>query len=143
MSKEDEVRQVSQRFYAALTAMAKGDPGPMSDVWSHSADVTTMHPIGGREIGWGEVQVPWKQVAGLASDGQVRLTNQHILATDDMAVEVGDEEGHLQLAGEGVSIGQRVTNVYRREAEGWKIVHHHTDPSPAMQDALSRLQTQG
>lgn len=140
MSKEDEVRQASQRFYAALTAMANGDPGPMADVWSHSADVTTMHPIGGRETGWDEVDGPWHQVAGLASEGQISLANQHILATEDMAVEVGDEEGHFRLAGEEVSIDQRVTNVYRREAGGWKVVHHHTDLSPAMQDILSRLQ---
>ena len=32
--------------------IATGDPGPMPEVWAPSADVTTMHPIGEREVGW-------------------------------------------------------------------------------------------
>ncbi|MCG8606139.1 hypothetical protein MJD09_14270 [bacterium] len=28
--------------------MANGDAGSMADIWSHGADVTVMHPIGGR-----------------------------------------------------------------------------------------------
>ena len=47
------------------------------------------------------------------------------------------------LAGQHVSFEQRVTNVYRREAGGWKIVHHHPDLSRAMQDILARLQPPG
>jgi hypothetical protein len=48
----DEVRKASEQFYAALNRMLNGDAGPMADIWSHSAVVTTMHPIGGREVGW-------------------------------------------------------------------------------------------
>ena len=48
--------------------------------------------------------------------------------------------GEATLAGEHIEIDQRVTNVYRREAGGWKIVHHHTDLSPAMLELLARLQ---
>ena len=140
MSTEDEVRQASKRFYAALNRMANGDASPMADVWSHSASVTTMHPIGGREVGWDAVEGPWRQVAGLASEGRITLANQHIHATDDMAVEVGDEQGQFTLAGEKVSVEHRVTNVYRREAGEWKVVHHHTDLSPAMVEVLGRLQ---
>ena len=44
------------------------------------------------------------------------------------------------LAGEQLTIEQRVTNVYRREGAEWKLVHHHTDISPAMLELLSRLQ---
>jgi len=55
---------------------------------------------------------------------------------------VGIEQGRATLAGEQITIEQRVTNIYRREAEGWKMVHHHTDLSPAMLDLLGRLQAQ-
>jgi ketosteroid isomerase-like protein len=34
----------------------------------------------------------------------------------------------------------RVTNIYLREGRSWKIVHHHTDVSPAMLYVLNRLQ---
>jgi ketosteroid isomerase-like protein len=57
-----------------------------------------------------------------------------------MAYELGTEAGKITLAGEQLTIEQRVTNVYRREGAEWKLVHHHTDISPAMLELLSRLQ---
>jgi ketosteroid isomerase-like protein len=56
-----------------------------------------------------------------------------------MAYEVGVETGTLTLAGLTATIEHRVTNIYRREAGTWRVVHHHTDGSPAMQDVLARL----
>jgi len=73
MSTEDEVRKASEQFYAAVNRMVNGDAGPLADIWSHSAVVTTMHPIGGREVGWDKVRQSWEQVAQLASEGQVKL----------------------------------------------------------------------
>ena len=144
MSTEDQVRKASEEFYAALNRMANGDGSSMADIWSHSATVTTMHPIGGREVGWDEVKGPWGQVAELASGGrgQVKLRDQLIQVSGDMAYEVGTEQGQFKLAGEQISIDQRVTNVYRREGGAWKIVHHHSDLSPAMVQVLKRLQAE-
>ncbi len=140
MAIEDEVRKASDQFYGALNSMGNGDPSPMANVWSHSADVTTMHPLGGREVGWDTVWGPWAQVAQMASGGQVKLTDQLIQASGDMAYETGVEKGQMALAGREMPINQRVTNVYRREGGEWKIVHHHTDESPAMIDLLKSLQ---
>ena len=60
-----------------------------------------------------------------------------------MAYEVGIERGHAMLAGEMIAFDQRVTNIYRREDGAWKVVHHHTDLSPAMMELLARLQARG
>ena len=140
MATEDEVRQASDRFYAALNGMASGDASAMSAAWAHGGDVTAMHPIGERGEGWEQVRSAFDQVGSLASGGQVRLTDQLIRVGTDLAYEVGVEEGELTLSGERVPIKQRVTNVYRREGGEWKVVHHHTDASPAMNDLLSRIQ---
>lgn len=140
MSSEDEVRTASAQFYAALNSMMVGDAAPLAEVWSHGADVSTMHPIGGREAGWDEVRGSFEQVAQLASGGHGELRDQSIEVAGDMAYEVGIEQGQMTLAGEQIAIEHRVTNVYRREAGWWKIVHHHTDLSPAMLNLLSRLQ---
>jgi ketosteroid isomerase-like protein len=139
MSVEDEVRGASAQFYAALNRMTDGSAAPMAEIWSHGA-VTTMHPIGGRQVGWDEVRGSFEQVAGLASGGHVELRDQSIQVLGDVAYEVGIEYGQAKLAGEQIRIEHRVTNIYRREAGGWKVVHHHTDISPAMVDMLSRLQ---
>ena len=140
MSTEDEVRKASEQFYSALNRMVAGDSAPLTDIWSHSTAVTTMHPIGGRQVGWDEVRESFEQTSGLASGGHVKLADQIIQVAGDVAYELGVEQGQAQFAGQQVDIEQRVTNIYRREPEGWKIVHHHTDISPAMLDLLSRLQ---
>lgn len=139
MSTEDEVRKASGQFYAALNSMLSGDAGPLADIWSHGAAVTTMHPIGGREVGWDHVRGSWEKVAQLASDGKVSLKDQLLQVAGDAAYEVGIEHGQFKLAGHQVTIEGRVTNIYRRESGAWKIVHHHTDVSSAMVDVLRRL----
>jgi ketosteroid isomerase-like protein len=101
-----------------------------------------MHPIGGRQAGWDEVRRSFEQVAQLASGGHAELRDQSIQVAGDVAYEVGVEHGQAKLSGEQVTIEQRVTNIYRREAGEWKIVHHRTDLSAAMLDILSRLQAE-
>jgi ketosteroid isomerase-like protein len=140
MSSEDEVRAASAQFYTALGRMVEGDAASISAIWSHDATVTTLHPIGGRQTGWDEVRGSFEQVAGIASGGRAELREQRIQVVGDLAYEVGVEYGKITVAGEQVAIDQRVTNVYRREPEGWKIVHHHTDLNPQMVAIVSRLQ---
>ena len=139
MSTEDEVRKASNQFYAGLNSMANGDADPLADIWSHSAAVTSMHPIGGREVGWDAVRTAFEKVAQLASGGKVELMDQLIHVAGDVAYEVGFEHGQLMLAGQQVTNEHRVTNIYQREAGAWKMIHHHTDTSPTMQDVLSRM----
>jgi len=139
MATEDDVRKASDQFYAALNRMANGDAGLLADIWSHSADVTTMHPIGGRQVGWEEVRSSFEQVAHLASEGKVELKDQLIRVSGSMACEMGIEHGQFEMAGQKISIEHRVTNIYQLEAGAWKMVHHHTDASPAMLDVLKSL----
>ena len=139
MSTEDEVREASKKFYAALNRMINGDAGPLADICSHSATVTTMHPIGGREVGWDEVRKSWEQVAHIATGGEAKLNHQIIQVAESLAYELGVERGKMTLAGQQVTIEHRVTNIYRRESGAWKVVHHHTDVSPAMLDVLTKL----
>jgi ketosteroid isomerase-like protein len=143
MSATDGVRAASRRFYAALNRMASGDAAPMADVWSHGPGVSTMHPIGDREVGWTQVAEPWKQVAQLSSGGEVMLERQVIEVLGDAAYETGAEAGFIVVAGERVPIAQRVTNIYRREGAEWKIVHHHADRSPAMEEVVARVKAGG
>ena len=143
MSATDDVQKASAQFYAALNAMAAGDSSSMSEIWVAGTKATAMHPIGGRSEGTEQVLASFAQVASLASGGQIRLTEQVIRTGGDLAYEFGVEEGEVTLAGEQIEINHRVTNVYRNEDGNWKIIHHHTDASPAMMDLLKRLQQSG
>jgi ketosteroid isomerase-like protein len=127
MSPEDEVRQASEFFYAALSRVLNSDAEPMVKVWSHSSDVTMMHPMGGRKVGWEQVRDWWEQVAALRGGGQVTIRSALIQVVGDLAYEVGIEAGENTFVGPPTCFGYRVTNIYRREAGVWKMIHHHTD----------------
>ena len=104
MSIEDEVHGASLNFYAAINLMANGDSSQLTDIWSHSPTVTTMHPIGGREVGWDAVRESFEKVAQLASEGKVELRDQLIRVAGDVAYEAGVEHGRDALDVEAVAL---------------------------------------
>jgi ketosteroid isomerase-like protein len=137
MAAEDEVRQASEQFYAALNRTLDGDSGLMEEIWSHGSDVSAMHPFGGRMLGRDEVRDSWEQAAQAFSGGQVALDEMVVVPiSEDAAYTLGTEHGQASIGDATVGIDWRVTNIYRREADGWKIVHHHTDSSKEVAQAL-------
>lgn len=136
---EAEIRAASDGFYSALNKMANGDASSMADVWANSENVTSMHPIGGREVGWEAVGNSFAKVASLAGGGKIWVTDQRIQVLGDTAYEVAVEHGEMKLGGHDANFEHRVTNIYHRQGDAWKLVHHHTDTSPAMLDILSKL----
>jgi ketosteroid isomerase-like protein len=133
----ENVRQASDRFYAALNRGINGDTSEMFDICSHADDVTTMHPLGGRQIGWSEVRTSWEMAAGAVDGGSVEVSDLQItLLGDDAAYTTGTENASATVGGTPVSISARCTNVYRREDGVWKVVHHHVDLLPDMAAAF-------
>ncbi len=138
---EDEVRQASEQYYAALTSLLNGDARPLMQIWSHSPDVTAMNPYGGREVGWEQLQPIFERVAQMCVGSQARvwLKDPLIRVGGDLAYEIGIESGEGILMGKPTIISHRVTNIYRREACGWKMVHRHTDLNLAEQEVSTQL----
>ena len=140
MSNVEEVREASKKFYEGLNRMANGESNTLASAWLQNDNATAMHPIGGRDVGWKEVENSFNQVAGVASDGKVELKDQLIRVLGDAAFEVGIEKAQFKIAGEEVKGEIRVTNIYQKENGSWKMVHHHTDIAPSMVEALQKLQ---
>ena len=107
-SPEDGIRTASARFYSALNRMANGDDGDMAAAWSQGQDVTTLHPVKGRQVGWDQVRESFHQFSLAATAGQIRLDDQMIQVHGDLAYEVGVERGSLKLGGHPVPIDSRV-----------------------------------
>src|SRR5262249_11185571 len=127
MSVENDIRKASDKFYAALNSTLNGDWTPMADVWSHNPDVSAMHPVGGTEVGWGEIGDWWKNLAKICSKGRVELRDQRISVGEDLAYETGTENVNVMMAKDEAQADLRVSNVYRHEGSEWKMVHHHVD----------------
>ena len=49
-----------------------------------------------------------------------------------LCVEHGE---NMSADGKPIPVDHRATNIFRREAGKWKLVHHHTDISEALQKA--------
>ena len=137
MPTENEVHKASEQFYAALNRLFNGNADSMEDIWSHDSSTTILQPIGGRTVGWDDVREAYRDIAQIAETGYVKLDDQIIQIIGDVAYEVGVERGQATFAGNEVTLDYRVTNIYRKEAGGWKIIHHHTDISPAMIEFLN------
>ena len=144
MTAETEVKQASDQFYAALNQMlSTGDAGAVATVWSQGQASSTMHPIGGREVGRDQVMAAWEQAAPAFSEGKASAEDVVVIPLcDDVAYTVGTERFEGKVGGETIRGEWRATNIYRHEDGSWKIVHHHTDASPELMALLARLQAQ-
>lgn len=136
MAAEDEVRQASDRFYASLDRMLNGNATPMADVWSHDSTVSTMHPLGGRQVGWDAVRESWEGAAQAFQGGNLEVSDLEISVLGDVAYTTRIERVGATVGGIPMRFDIRATNIYRREGSEWKIVHHHTDADRALQEAL-------
>lgn len=142
MATQDEVRQASDQFYQALNRLLKGDPAPMMDCWSHGSDVSTMHPLGGREVGWEQVKQSWEGASKALANVQLGEVTVPDLAVfpigQDSAYTLGTEPINATIEGQQIDTGVRATNIYRRENGAWKMVHHHGDdlPGPVLESLM-------
>jgi ketosteroid isomerase-like protein len=127
---ESEVRAASDAFYAALNRVSNGDAGPMREVWSHAADASASHPMGDWSHGWDQIAITWEEFARLIVRGSVAIEGLSVRVAGDFAYTFGVESVHLELEGGSVRFRSNVTNIFRREAGGWRMVHHHADKAP-------------
>ena len=136
-SDEDKkaVTEAAERFYAALNAMFTGNLEPMKAVWSHADDVTYMGPGGGFRVGWAQVLADWEEQAAMKLGGKVTPRDMRITVGRDLAfvsnVEIGDNVGPQ---GEPLRVEIRATNLFRKENGQWKMIGHHTDTLPFLQE---------
>ena len=117
-------------LYAALNEMLAGDPAPVLGVWSDTDDVTYAGPFGGYTLGRAAVVDAFEVAAAMNLGGRLEATDVHVVEGSDIGYSVCVEHGtdHV-IDGELVNLTHRATNVFRREADRWRLVHHHTDHS--------------
>jgi ketosteroid isomerase-like protein len=122
-------------FHVALNRLFTGDVEPMIDVWSHAADVSYMGPDGGFQVGWDTVLAEWKQQAAKKLGGSIRPEEVHMIVGRTIAVTQNYETGeNTNTAGGPQQVRIRATNIFRKENGRWKLIGHHTDSLPFLED---------
>jgi len=131
---EKGVKNAAAQFYAALNEMFTGELGPMKKVWSHADDVTYMGPGGGFQVGWNEVLKNWEAQAAMKLGGKVEPADMRITVGTDLAVVSNFEKGENTNAKKGPQkVSIRATNIFRKENGEWKMIGHHTDLLPYLE----------
>jgi ketosteroid isomerase-like protein len=127
----EAIRHATLDFYVALNSVLNGDLGPMQVVWSHSADVSNLDSFGGRVVGWNDVLESYRSAARHNLSGKIVPTQIQVKVLGpigySICVESGDLRGSDQLPFKTTA---RATNIFVLEQGKWKMVHHHSDPTP-------------
>ena len=116
----------------AERALHNGDLTPRLSTWSHHDPVTLFGAGVPWRSGWADVRPVFDWLAAtFASCDDYEFELLAADAEGDLAYTVGVERYRATTAsGASVENTLRVTHVYRREADGWKIVHRHGDHMP-------------
>jgi ketosteroid isomerase-like protein len=124
------IHRANEIFYAALNAMFDGDLQPMTKIWSHAADVTYLGPDGSFRVGWEATLKDWQKQAAMKLGGKVEPQEIHITVGRDLAIAHNYEVGDNVIDGKPTKVRIRATNLYRKEGGEWKMIGHHTDLLP-------------
>ena len=121
---------VVEAFRQALEAFVKGDARPAMELFSQRDDVTLANPLGPPRLGRAEVEKAAEEAAANFTGGSIRFEEVSRYATPDLGYIVQLERAKAQLAGtEDIApISLRVTMIFRREGDAWKVAHRHADP---------------
>jgi len=114
----------------ALAAMAKGDPGPTTALWSRRDDAVLANPLGPPIVGFELVAAESARVAAMFVDGgPPEFEEITRWATDDLGYILAIEHTQVRRAGSDlrVSLDLRVTTIFRREEDGWYLCLRHAD----------------
>ena len=120
-----------EAFRRALKLYVKGDPKPAMEFLSRRDDVTLANPLGPPRRGPAEVDKAAAEAAAQLRDGSIRgFEEVSRYSTPDLGYVVQIERAQARLAGsENVSpIALRVTMIFRREGDTWRVAHRHADP---------------
>lgn len=114
-----------QAFYEALRA---GNADAVMEVWSEDEEIVCLHPTGPRLVGPAAIHASWEQIL---TEGGLRIACSTLQVARNPLCAVHSVLEQVQLAGGAQPRFAFVvaTNVYLKEADGWRMVLHHGSPA--------------
>lgn len=125
-----DFEQFMKRREEAAGAYVNGTGGPVADLSARALPATFFHPGGDVERGAEQVASRYERDAeSFEPGGETSFEILQMAAADGVAYWVGFQHATARLKGrpEAARMSLRVTEVFRREAGQWKLVHRHAD----------------
>ena len=108
----------------------------MEEIWSHSEDVVNLGPFGNRELGWTEVRGLLENLGRMNMGGRLEVRDLNYRIYGDLGYVFYTQHcSNLVAEGKPIDVDVRATSIFRREGGKWRLIHHHADLSPVMQEA--------
>jgi ketosteroid isomerase-like protein len=130
------------KLEAAEVEFARGGPANFKALWSHTDDVTLFGALGGPiEIGWDAVAARLDWGSSNYADGTRSREEISRTVGSNFAYLVQKEIIEARIRGQTDERSKqelRVTMVFRRESDGWRIVHRHADSQTSTWPPRSR-----
>lgn len=130
------------RFEKAETALHNGDAAPRKAMWSRH-DPVTLFGAAMSGSGWHQLEKVFDRLEASFSNC-TSYQNEVVAAgaSGDLAYTVAIEHTTASVKGaEPRPYKLRVTTVFRREDDEWKVVHRHADAleTPASKELVEKL----
>lgn len=122
----DTPEKAEAAFYSAFEIC---DLEAMMAVWCDDKEAVCIHPHGPRLTGSREIRDGWRQIMAHSPRIRFKVDDLHTIQNADLAIHLVNEDIHVGDT-EEPDFTILATNVYRRTADGWRIVLHHASPTP-------------
>jgi ketosteroid isomerase-like protein len=124
------LQQAHEDLYSALNKMLNGDSEPILAVWSPAEDISYGGPFGEFDHGRAAINAIFEEVSQRKLQGEIVVTDVTMVEGSDLGYTTCIEHGNNHVInGETVNLKHRATNIFRKEENGWHLIHHHTDSS--------------
>jgi uncharacterized protein (TIGR02246 family) len=130
MGDEQEILAGNLAFYAAFNAQ---DADSMALLWAEQAECVCLHPGSVAIHGRTAILRSWRAILGSRGAPHIDIESARVVMLGEAAMvlcceRVGDRSGTQSAL-------LAATNVFVREQERWRMVHHHASPVGHVVDA--------
>jgi ketosteroid isomerase-like protein len=127
---EADVADLAQRCQDAAAALIRGDVRTYLGLFVHADDYTLIPPFGGLpRRGFDASENAVQQLSRFFAGGEAQVDVVQSYVSGDFVVLVLIERQHGTVGGlPDQDWSLRVTMLFRREGDDWRLVHRHADP---------------
>jgi ketosteroid isomerase-like protein len=104
-------------------------------VWAHDDDVKCVHPGWPLLTGWDAVRESWHAIFANTQEMRFTVSDVRVVQVGDLGWVTCTENILSDVRGRVAVTAILATNLFVRDAAGWRMIHHHAShvmgPAPA------------